>query len=100
MVLKYVLETLADGKAFKRPAWRGYGFKTVTDATADLYTITFKNASGTTYVYTKTANGWTAPATMLPIDASLFESLLFADDWIFGEVADFETARSGSGGIW
>ena len=64
------------------------------------HTLTFKNRSGTEYVSTATVTtGAVSYGTFSPslsLDSELFNSML-SDEWIVGNTADFELARSGSG---
>lgn len=89
---------LRDGYAAKRPSWGGYVKKAVTSTDTDPnpYTLTYKNRSGTEYVYTFNGTSWTAPSTTVPFDAELHAAMI-ADDWTVGTVADYEAARTGTG---
>ena len=87
--------------AAKRPSWTGYVKVdiTATDATTGeptAWTVTYKNRTGTEYVYTYATGEWTAPSTALPVDAE-FHAGMLANDWINGVAADFEEARTGNG---
>lgn len=84
--------------AVKRTSWGGYVYRSDIDETTGAYTLTFKNRSGTTYVYSFSGSAWTAPSTAAAIDAELLAAFI-ADDWIAGTAADFEAARSGQG-VW
>ena len=84
--------------AVKRPSWGGYVYRSSINETTGAYTLTFKNRSGTTYAYSYDGSTWTAPATPVPVDAEMLESMM-ATDWTTGTAAAFEAARSGQG-VW
>ena len=91
---------LNDGRAAKRPNWGGYVKKVVTSepgATTETFKIVFvERDANPTYEYVWDGTAWTAPATKVPFDHEILEAML-ADDWITGETAAFEAARSGTG---
>ena len=87
MPFAYVIQSLQDGQAARRPTMGGYVAKTVTNAETGAYTLTYKNKSGTTYVYTFNGTSWTAPGTTIPFDAE-FHAMMLASDWQVIDVAE------------
>ena len=84
---------------------------TTPDATTTTTTSGTDGTAGThddvgTYVIGYSGGTWTMPGTgsgesanQLVVDAQLWASMI-ADDWIVGNPADFESARSGGSGRW
>ena len=111
MTYSDAVNSLTIGQACKRPDWGGYIKKIANsesgagEGSFELVYVAKSNAndSNDSWTYTYTVNSttgigtWSAPDTELGVDAQMQEALL-ADDWIIGNAAEFETARSGAGG--
>ena len=96
MTIADAVASLTTGKAAKRPSWNGY-LKRVDDATTEgAYTLTFKNRTGTEYVYSVSAAGVITTSDSLTMDCDLFAAML-STDWIIGDTSEFEASRSGTG---
>lgn len=100
MTFADAVTNLQDGKAAKRPTWHGYVKRDndSTFSTTGKYTLTYRKANGTDYVYQWNGTAWVEPTMMVDIDAELHASMI-ADDWITGSTEDFETCRQG-GHTW
>jgi len=87
---------LTNGKACKRPSWRGY-VKRVDVGTEGAYQIVFVKPDGTTtYTYSVSAAGVITTSDTLTLDVDLFAAMI-STDWQIGNTADYETSRGGSG---
>ena len=90
------INQLTDGKAAKRPSWRGY-VKREDIGTNGAYKIVFVKPDGTTtYSYNVSADGAITTSDTLTMDVDLFAAML-SSDWLVGATADFEIARDGTG---
>ena len=100
MDITYVVNQLRDGQAAKRPGWNGYIKKTGSDEDG-TGALTFVKEGGTEVIYNRMSDGYSPATSPLQIDGALLDGIL-ADDWIVGSAADFERARTrtGGGGIW
>lgn len=70
-----------DGATWKVESMRGFLRKNLVANGNGAFTLTFKKANGTTYVYTVSADGATitAPATTIPVDAEFL--MLVMSNW-------------------
>ena len=110
MTYSDAVNSLTIGQACKRPDWGGYIKKIANSesgAGEGSFELVYVAKGNDNYYwgYTYTVNSttgigvWAAsdPDDLLEVDAQMQESLL-ADDWMIGNAAEFETARSGAGG--
>lgn len=90
------INQLKNGKACKRPSWRGY-VKRMDVGTDGAYNIVFVKPNGTTtYTYSVTSDGVWSTTDTLVMDVDLFVGMC-STDWLVGATDDFESARSGTG---
>jgi len=90
------INQLTNGKACKRPSWRGY-VKRVDVGTEGAYNIVFVKPNGTTtYTFAFSAQGVCTTSDTLTMDTDLFVGMC-STDWIVGNTTDFESARGGTG---
>lgn len=90
------MSQLSNGRAAKRPAWRGY-VKREDVGTDGAYDIVFVKPDGTTtYTYSVSAAGVITTSDSLTMDVDLFAGMC-STDWMIGNTDDFEAARSGTG---
>lgn len=86
---------LENGKAAKRPGWRGYVKR--VDGQSGAYDLVYVKPDGTSYTYHHAADGTvTAPQTAVTLDAELHVAML-SNDWIIADTTSFEQCRQGSG---
>ncbi len=85
---------LTNGKATKRPSWAGYVKR--TDGTDGAYSIVYVKRDGTQNTYTISSTGGITTSGAITQDVELFAGMI-SNDWIIGDVDQFETARTGSG---
>lgn len=94
MVLFSQVKNAADGATWKVASMRGYMFK--TNGSDGAFTLTFKNAAGTTYAYSVAANGTiTAPATTVPVTGEFLKLLM--STWSQVDPADAAAVLAGTG---
>ena len=85
---------LTDGKAAKRPNWAGYVKR--IDGENGEYNVVFVKRDGTQNTYAVTSAGVITTEAAVSMDADLFAAMC-STDWIIGDAASFEQARTGSG---
>lgn len=91
------ISQLTNGKAAKRPSWRGYVKRVDSAETEGAYSLVFVKPNGTTtYTFAIASDGTITTSDTLTLDVDLFASML-SNDWLVGSAADFEAARSGTG---
>lgn len=101
MTFADIIAQLENGKAAKRPSWRGF-VKKVAGATEGAYDIVFvkpaaaAGQSPTTYTYHIAANGTITTSDTLTMDVELFASMC-STDWFMASTSEFEAALAGTG---
>lgn len=119
MISREQLDYATDGTAWKTPSMRGFIFKTVLNETtygAGAYKLTLRKAAndgGNPQDEVYYFNIDSTKADVNPSDAhtaaNVTQTLVFDkglmghilnSNWIQGTYADFEAARTGSGGDW
>lgn len=85
---------LTDGKACKRPNWSGYVKR--VDGQEGAYSIVFVKRDGTQNTYAVSAAGVITTEGAVSMDPDLLAGML-STDWIIGDAAGFEQARTGTG---
>lgn len=85
---------LTDGKATKRPNWAGYVKR--VDGQNGAHNIVYVKRDATQNTYSIAANGEITTSSAITQDVDLFAGML-STDWIIGDTAGFEQARTGTG---
>ena len=86
---------LEEGRAAKRPRWRGY-VKKVNVQEDGSYDLVYVKKDGTEVTYHMDGDGVMTCESPLTLSGSLNGDLM-SNDWIVGSADEFESARAGDG---